>query len=270
MSLKLFLRTFFFFLIACCFQTTIVLAEVSIRPAFLKIDLNQKRANGAFTITNTGDKPHRYRIMSSHFIFTETGMLKKIKPDADSLATWVKFNPKEFTLPPKSNRNIRYTLIPRGKIIPKKEYWGAMQLASLDKNIVKGRDEEKNIGFSLDVQASVLVPIFASKGEPSHKLSFKEFHINRQDNNDLIQFTIKNKGGGRLTISGKYQVVDNGGSTVVAGDIKAAYILSGKHRIFSLPISPDSSLSGDYTIKIDYIAPQISNEPVTETLKHRW
>ncbi len=91
----------------CCCSTASLWAGIAISPAVVRLSLDKKRPAGQFIIRNVGDTTERYRINARHFLYGENGALQIVEPDEHSLVPWIKFNPKEFTLPPKSRRAVR-------------------------------------------------------------------------------------------------------------------------------------------------------------------
>ena len=118
-------------LIAAWCMASVVQADIAVKPANMVISLENGRPAGRFVIANNGEIEERFRIRATHFTYSESGALQVVPPDERSLAPWVKFNPKEFVLPPNSKRAVRFVIVP-GANLQVGEYWGAMELESLD------------------------------------------------------------------------------------------------------------------------------------------
>ena len=81
-----------------------VFASLSVSPAFLHIDLSKNNPSGTFTVSNLSNVEQTYRARSMHFEISKSGSIMPIEPNQFALEKFIKFNPKEFTLPAKSKR----------------------------------------------------------------------------------------------------------------------------------------------------------------------
>lgn len=241
-------------------------AMVTISPAFLEISLDKGRPAGQFTITNTGDETERYRINTAHFVFGETGNLQMIPPDRNSLAPWVKFNPKEFSLPPKSNVKVRFTIVPKAKL-EDREYWAAMELESLKTNITSGKDAAGRT-MTLEVIPAIIVPIFATNGKIRHACRILDVVLKPGEPSLLLETRLVNAGTGHLALSGRYRISDASGTLVDEGKLGGDYVLAGATRVFTQTLQKKIA-PGEYLVSVEYKAPQLE-KPVTNSAKNVW
>jgi len=229
-------------------------AGVSISPAFIQVSLDKKSPAGRFIIGNTGTETERYRITASHFIFSDNGKLLKKEPDGNSLATWLRFNPKEFSLPPKKKRAIRYVIAPKGSV-ESKEYWGFMELRSLKVNAVSAKDKDGR-SMKLTIVPSIIVPIFATKGNVSYSATLGDTRVIQHEKGLDIISMVKNVGQGHFFMTGNYEMVDSSGRVIQKGELGKYYILPGGQRKFKGIINTQI-LKGDYMINLAYSAPTL-------------
>jgi hypothetical protein len=242
---------------------TIAVAGISIAPAYVEIDLEERRPSGKFVVTNTGDETERYRITASHIVHSKTGAIRKVKPDKNSLAPWIRFNPKEFTLPPKSRRAIRFVVLPKGKVESGKLYWCYMELMSLNMKTAKQSD---GAGFSMEVKVipAILVPLFAQKGTVANSASVEDLQVIQQPENMQIQVLLKNTGSGRMVLNGSYEVLDTVGAKVSEGAFIRMHLLPGE--MFEFKQSIENQLpEGTYTLNVEYTSDTLK-QPVKDTL----
>ncbi len=272
MRLRLFVQVVLGLTLICCCEVATLWAGIAISPAYVNLDLSQKRISGQFTIKNTGSETIRYRIMATHFTFSEQGGIYRIAPDENSLAPWLKFNPKEFSLGPKTHRLVRFILIPRGRVIPKKEYWGSMELLSLDKNVIESHNANKDINVEIEVSASILVPIFASKGEVVYDSTFEAVRIVPAGKGHNLELTINSIGGGRLLVAATYQILDQTGAVLFDDKFKKHYILPGSRSTFSHPVMPPASLKlkGEYTVRVQYTSTPNAKKSISKSIQYTW
>ncbi len=232
-----------------------ILAAVSISPAFVEVSLDRGRPSGQFIISNLGDEEERYRIKAIHFTFLKDGGLRRIEPDERSLAAWVKFNPTEFTLGPKTTRAIRFVISPRGALKPG-EYWAAMELESLKTLTTAGKDEFGR-EFQLEIIPSIVVPMFGISGKVRYDGIIKDVNLGGREGGQVLELLIGNTGDGRLLIEGEYEVTKDSGEPMLKGTLgNKAYVLPGLEQFFYGKL--ESSLpEGMYKVRVTCRSPQL-------------
>ena len=236
-------------------------ASLSISPALLELSLDRGRPSGHFLITNTGDESVRYRIMASHFTFEDNGNFKMIEPDENSLAEWIKFNPKELSLPPKSRQQVRFVVVPRGKLRDQ-VYWGAMELESLQPNVVKDSDKQGRV-MKLSIIPAIVVPIFATKGNIKYGFEIKEVSTLSNERGVELKTTISNIGNGHLRLMGNYEVADLSGKVKMDGQFAHSYIMPKSTVNFTQAL-PDDLPQGTYTLNVHCTSKNIEKHASTE------
>ena len=241
-------------------------AAVGISPAYVELSLDKKRPAGKFVIRNTGEKTERYRIKASHFELGTNGELIKLPPNKNSLVPWIKFNPKEFSLPPKSRRAVRFVIVPRGKL-PDKAYWAFMELEPLKANVAKSKDADGRT-FSVNVLTSILVPIFATKGKLSYDASIEDIKIVPQESGTGVEVMVTNKGKGIITAKVNYEILDTSGNVVNEGLLGKSYIFPSAQRKFCKLIDTEIP-KGDYTVKVVCESRKLK-KTLTKTIQHAW
>lgn len=222
---------------------------VAVQPANVILELDKGRPSGRFVISNTSGTEERYRITAAHFAYSVDGGLQIVPPDGSSLAPWVKFNPKEFVLPPKSKRAVRFVILPRPNL-PTGEYWGAMQLESLNTQSVVGRGKDGR-DMRVKVVPAVLVPIYGTVGKPLYEGTLSNVGLNHTDDGTALAVTVNNIGQGRLMVKGRYWLTDSSNREVASGDLPRGLVLPGLTRNFQ------SSLGrylprGEYLLHVEY------------------
>lgn len=254
MSVKHFTAISCICLLVLFFTVENLWAGVSIAPAFVEVSLDKKKPSGRFIIRNTGTETERFRIRASHFTFDNNGELTKTEPDENSLAPWIKFNPKEFSLPPKTNRAIRYIIIPKGKL-ESKEYWGFMELQSLKANIAKTKAKDGR-SMKLSITPTILVPIFATKGDVSYSASLTQSRVELREKRLVIDTIVNNTGKGHLIMDGDFEFLDNSGQVIEKGALGKNYILPGGKRRYRGFIKTELP-NGNYTVNIAFSDPNL-------------
>jgi hypothetical protein len=241
-------------------------AGLSISPALLDVNLEKGRPAGQFLISNVGDEEERYRIKSVHFSISRTGSVTRIEPDGHSLATWIKFNPTEFTIPPRSQQAVRYVITPPQKLNAG-EYWGAMELESLKAMTASASDSEGR-KYQIEVIPSIMVPIFGTVGSINYQGIVKEVKIIPKEDRKLIVVSIQNTGEGRLRIEGKYEILGSSGEAIEKGSLPQSYVFAGNEQMFSTALKTDLK-EGSYNIRVEFSCPQLK-QPMTKDFPIEW
>jgi len=215
-------------------------AALVIEPALIQLEMSQNRSSGAFVIKNTGEKEERYRAKAVHFTLTPEGGLKEVAPDEHSLAGWVKFNPKEFVLPPQSSRVIRFSVIPEGKVRPK-EYWGAIEFMPLQGAKITTKDSKEHV-LNLEILSVVLVPIYGYVEGTKYSGITKGISFNKEKEKSYLTCSLLNTGDGILRLGGSCRITDSSGAVVDEIELKMVIIFADGERIlkmaFNKPLAP--------------------------------
>ena len=239
---------------------------LSIAPAYVEVSLDKGRPAGQFMIANLGEEEERYRIRAIHFTFSKDGAVRYIEPDEHSLAPWIKFNPTEFVLGPKSRRAIRYVITPRGKLRPG-EYWAGMELESLKTTIAAAKDKGGR-EYQIQVIPSILVPMFGILGKVRYQGILKEIRVAPNEGGQAIQLLIGNTGEGKLVVGGEYEIRNSSGEEVQKGSLARAYVLPGSEQIFSGQLETNLP-KGNYKVRVQRRSPQLK-EPMEKEFEFVW
>ena len=239
---------------------------LSIAPAYVEVSLDKGRPAGQFMIANLGEEEERYRIRAIHFTFMKDGSVRRMEPDERSLAPWIKFNPTEFTLGPKSRRAIRYVIAPQGKLRPG-EYWAAMELESLKTTVANAKDEGGR-EFRIEVIPSILVPMFGTFGNVRYGGILKEVQLAPNETGQAIHLLVGNTGEGRLVVGGEYEIRDSSGAEVQKGSLAKAYVLPGLEQVFSRQLGANLP-EGNYKVRVQCRSPQLK-QPMEKEIELEW
>ena len=242
-------------------------ANISITPAYVDVEIQPgERAAGRFIITNFTDSDQRFRMNATHFTFGSDGSLQTIEPDDNSSADWLKFNPREFSLPAKGRRVVRFVLLPNGNLADG-DYWSSIELESLRISKVEVRGDDGH-GVGLNVVSSILVPVFGKVGEIRHAARIRDLSVVSVDQGTLLETVIENTGNGFLFVRGSYEILDEAGRTLAAGPVGNAYVLRSTERRFRVPIEADLPV-GNHTVIVTFGTPQMDHD-IRKTATTSW
>lgn len=237
-------------------------ASLSIRPAYLEIDLGEGRPSEVFQVTNITGQEVRYRAQVVHFRFAEKGGFEITEPDQQSLAGWLKFNPREFTLAPGETRAIRVTVLPPGNLAGG-EYWGALWLEPLQ-GAVTSSEDGKGRKASIEVKANILVSIFGTLGHLDYRCTLDDLEAHASGDGIDITTNLSNTGTGRCRVSGSYEVIDGGGAVVADGLIGEDLIMPAGRRRFQRHVS-GSFVPGEFSVRVRYSSQNWTEELAGQT-----
>lgn len=220
-----------------------VLASISIQPAFLKVELNDKNPSGSFVVTNQSKEAQRFRAKALHFQLSRSGSISPTQADEYSLAKWVKFNPKEFTLPPNSSRKIRFSIIKKHSGKPR-EYWGAIEFTPLTDVKYSAENEKKKMQFR--IVTKILVPIYGAMEGIEYAASLSDVQAAKDKQKTRLSVVIENNGDGILRLYGDGKLVDkNTGETLLNVPIKKVVVLPRQSRKLDV-FAPEQVGAGEY------------------------
>jgi hypothetical protein len=254
-------------MLSACLWSGVLQADIAIKPAFVEVNLDEGRPAGTFLISNLGDKEERFRVNALYFNYTEEGGLKKSQKGDYSLASWIRFNPRELTLAPGTQRAVRFAILPRGKL-GAGEYWAAMELESLAVNEVVSKDEKSGRSVKLKVMTTVVAPIFGTVGKTSYAGEVKDIQVQVENGAAVLKALIAATGSGRLQVKGDYAIIDASGKTVDSSPFAAGYVFRGTQRWFTRTITADVP-KGEYTVKVSVESPHLE-QPVVKEATIAW
>jgi len=229
---------------------------IGVTPAYLDVRLDKGRPAGKFIISNPSKTEERYRVKMIHFELLENGGLRRIPPNSNSLAPWMKFNPKELVIPARSKRSVRFVIVPRGKLRPG-EYWAAMELESLKASIRTGRDTGGR-EFKVEVIPTILVPVFGQVGKVRHSGVVTSTRLIQDKTGPALEMVVTNTGTGRLLLGGNYTVTDASGKKLAEGPCGHGYVMPRARRLFKSPLKATLA-AGTYTLNVRLSAAQLKN-----------
>jgi hypothetical protein len=245
-------------LVLACLIAAVTCAEasISVSPSYIELEVGKGRPSQPITIGNASDQEERYRVHVVHFGFSESGDVQMIPTDAHSLAPWIKCNPREFTLGPKSSRAVRLTVVPP-KSLPPGEYWAAVWFEPLTgrTNTPAGNRSGK---AAVQVVTNVLVPIFGEVPHVDYRCELKDLMAAKTKGGIAIAARLANTGSGRVRLKGSYEILSGGADAPVAqGLIGEDTVLAGGQRIFK-QIVKGTFPQDEYTIRVRYESPSLA------------
>jgi hypothetical protein len=252
-------------LLGICLLAPALQANVSIKPAYVEVNMDEGRPAGVFYISNLGDKEERYRINAIHFNYTEEGTLSQSLKGQYSLAPWIRFNPRELTVAPGTQRAVRFAIVPREKLT-EGEWWGAMELESLAVGDIVTKDEKSGRTFQLKAITKIVAPIFGTVGKPTYEGQVKDLQVRLENGEVILKALVAATGTGRLGIKDThYEILDASGKVIDRGPYAVGYVFRGAQRWLTKKIEA-AIPKGEYRVKISlpaaYLEQPLAKEAV--------
>lgn len=220
--------------------------QLTVTPAYVELNLKEKGA-GTFVITNVTEENLRCRAQVTHWRMSKGGQIEMVPIDKHSLAPWIKFNPKEFTLAPKTSQYVRYSVIPTARL-EAGEYWGGVHFEPLVEQ-THDLGTQKGVTASVKVVTTVLVPFFGQYGEFDFSARMDTLGAVVTDKGVMIKSTVVNTGRSGLRLGGDYDIIDPLGKVAATGKLPLGFILpEGILEVSTL--YAEALPQGSYTAKV--------------------
>jgi P pilus assembly chaperone PapD len=189
------ISTIYRFILSCIFTITFssvifwqskAQANLSLAPIYLQIEAKKTQTSGFLTVGNTSDKPLRVRISATAFTYDEEGKFQALESQGEKdLMNYLRFSPKEMTIPPQSKRNVRLTTI-LPPSFPDGEYRVAIFAESLQEN--SNSDSQYKVNLTTRIGSA----IYIRKGDIQPNLKVEKALFNSQKKE--LRLTVINNG----------------------------------------------------------------------------
>jgi len=234
---------------ACWLWPLSAQANIGARPAYLFVDLSKKNPSGTFTISNLGDEEQTYRARAIHFELKENGSIFPVTPDEHSLAEWIKFNPKEFTLPPKSSRVVRFTIVRNKRSLKTREYWGAIEFTPLSGASFSKEDEEGHT-MEFKVITTLLIPIYGQMPDTEFAGKISNITAGQTEGGQQLSAMVENIGEGGIRTGGSWQIFAKDSGELVKQIPASRFLVLPKQKRHLVTHLDEHLPAGQYTVTL--------------------
>jgi hypothetical protein len=183
-------------LIPCGFFSKIAKANLFVSPIYLELQAEKTQTTGFLQISNQGEKALTIRL-STAFTYDELGVFQRIPSGGENdLTPYIRYAPKELTIPPQSERNIRIAAI-LPPSLPNGEYRVAIYVETLPEN------NNPNSQYKVNFVTSIGSAIYVRKGDVAPNLQVEKA-LFEADNKELrLGIFNQGKATGRAKITWK-------------------------------------------------------------------
>jgi hypothetical protein len=235
------------------------LGSISIEPAFVTARLDKGNVSEVVVVGNNDDAEGHYRVQVRHFVYTLDGAVHAVEPDEHSLATWIKTNPREFTLGPKARRVVRLAIVPPPHL-SSGEYWAALEFEPLE-GVTGTASDSSGRTVRFKVISTIYVPVIGTVGDATHEGELRKVSAVRKPRGVEVAAVVANLGTGRLRLKGTCQILDSSGSVMAEHAIGEATLLPGGVRRFLRVFSNEEAPASAVRARIQY-ASDLLDQPL--------
>lgn len=241
---SVFLSTIFLF-------NPVVKAQVGVSPLVIQVQSERGQAQGIITIRNTTTKPSRVRIYTEPFTYNREEGFTILSESKDDLSPYLRFSPREMTIPPDSERRVRLLaqLLPS---LPDGEY----RTTVFAETLIEALDNQQN---TVGIIARIGVTVYVAKGNLSPNLKVE--NITYEKTNNTLKLLVSNSGEASVLPKLVWKLSQNG-QLISEGELPETTVIAGGDRNFNItPTTKDTTgeekplslASGDYQLSGELI-----------------
>lgn len=237
-----------FALTAClCLSHALLEASISVTPQDIKIDVAANDTHqSSFTVNNTSDSPVQVSIKltdweltpEGEFLYSPAGSLKQ------SCSHWLRINPVEFTLPPKSNQQVAYTI--NAPETMNGSYWSMIDVSSSP--VDAGTNDQ---GVAIKVALTIGMQVILKDPKTTQRsadLTGVTIIPPTEKTQRKIAVTIQNKDNGHIFVLGKFEIRNTSGNIIAREETSYRFLVfPHSKRIFKHTLETELP-KGTYSI----------------------
>lgn len=213
-----------------------------------KADINLKIKPGetktdTIKVSNLTDKAVIVRVYTDDFTYIPPfDGTKKTLPAGEtafSCAGWISASPQEFNLPPRGNKDVKYTLkVPEGV---KGGYYGVLLFEEVPPEL----DNKVTLGAKLVIRIGTT--FFLETSDSEKKIGVEGVSVNKND----ISGELRNIGDAILMSKGAYYVMDGKNKVVHRGEVDKFYLPPQEKVPFKISL-PEKISQGTYSLVLNF------------------
>jgi len=121
--------------------------QIAVSPSRFTLEIGSKPVGAAIRLFNLSDKPIALTASIAHFDLDDSNKVRVIAPTPQSLDQWVLFNPASFTIQPREQQVVRFSVRPKARPEP-----GEHRAIMFFENVMdSGSETTVNVSFQLGV-----------------------------------------------------------------------------------------------------------------------
>lgn len=216
--------------------------SINIDPSNIKITLKpEETKTGDITVQNSGSSSIKMKAYIEDWIYAADGSKTFIKPGSSlySCSNWIKLNPETFTLAPKEEKNVSYTIS-----APKNASGGHVSVIFFESQA------EVSEGIAVSGRIGTIV-YQDTEGDIKKSGEIKEVAVaaSAEGTPISVKITFLNKGNSHISAKPKISVLKDD-KTVLEAQMRPINTLPGEERTVIMVIS-DPLKEGKYKAQVD-------------------
>lgn len=239
--MKRWLRWLRWLVFCCCLIISIEsLASIMVEPSRFEFVLDPlEKTTGAIKISNHSDLPLLIKVNAYDWSLdkNETLVTHKLGTTEHTLASYIKFNPKQFLLEPNKAQIVRFT-ITMPKDLPKERR--TMVFFETAQTTISG-----NIQTVIEAQIGTVIYATSTDANASFKLA--DIQVNHDPNNSYIYLFCYNKGEVHVRAKLSYSLYGSDDKEFFSTTTNEYLLLPSSRSVISLPL-PQQLNPGNYRL----------------------
>ncbi len=212
-------------------------AQIGISPLIIEVQENNGQAQATINVINNTNKPFRARVSSEFFTYEKNQGFNTIPANEASLVPYLRFSPRELTVPAGVTRRIRLNVQMPAQL-PAGEYRSVIFTENLDQ---QQRTDQK--GAVTNISTRIGVTLFVRRGNHAPKITTTTAIWDAKKSRILLSINNSGKASAYPEINWK---LSQAGKNIETGKVNPTGIVPNSDRTVS--ILPQKLPAGQYQL----------------------
>jgi P pilus assembly chaperone PapD len=205
-------------------------AQIGISPLVIEVQENNGQAQATINVINNTNKPFRARVYSESFTYEKDQGFNTIPANETSLVPYLRFSPRELTVPAGVTRRIRlHVQLPPN--LPEGEYRSVIFTENLDQ---QKRTDRK--GTVTNITTRIGVTLFVRRGNQAPKLTITTAIWDPAKSRILLSMNNSGKASAYPEVN---WTLTQAGKVIKTGKVNPTGIVPNSDRTMSISIPPE-------------------------------
>jgi hypothetical protein len=215
-------------------------AQIGVSPLVIEKQAQRGQAQGTLTIRNPTNQPTRARMYTEPFTYEPKTGFKVISASDHDLSPYLRFSPREMTIPPGEERRVRFI----AQLPPDMEN-GEYRTVLFTETLIERTNAQGN---QVGIQARIGATVYVRVGDINPNLTVKEASYNAQEQEIELLTSNSGKASARVKVD---WTLKQQGETIAEGEAPETSVIAQRDRVLSWSLpdkAPDFLESGKYQL----------------------
>ena len=215
-------------------------AQIGVSPMVIEKQAQRGQAQGTLKIRNPTNQPTRARMYTEAFTYDPKTGFKVISESEQNLSPYLRFSPREMTIPPGESRRVRFIAQ-----LPLDMEKGEYRTVIFTETLIERTD---NQGRQFGIQARIGATVYVRVGDIAPELTVKKASYNAQEQEIELLASNSGKASARVKVD---WTLKQQGETIAEGEAPETTVIAQRDRVLSWGLpekAPDSLVSGTYQL----------------------